>query len=256
MWGQPEPDLWDRWTAHDPSSTQVVDHSAWGTFLDRYLVTNTESGINLVRYADVTAEDHRALEDYIGQIASVNVDTLNRDEQYAYWLNMYNAITMDVILDHYPVSSIQRIRISPGLLTFGPWGAELVTVNGIALTLDDIEHRILRPIWQDPKIHYGVNCAAIGCPNLQPVPFTSANVHDRLEQAATEFIRHPRGLTVANGRLTLSSIYDWFDEDFESSVEGIIRHVTPYLADDVAEEIRSYTGRVRYRYDWSLIDAS
>ena len=98
----------------------------------------------------------------------------SRDEQLAYWINLYNALTVKVILDHYPVKSILDIDISPGWFSIGPWGKKLVAVEGVEISLDDIEHRILRPIWRDPRIHYALNCAAVGCPNLLREAFTGA----------------------------------------------------------------------------------
>ena len=107
----PEADLWSRWERHDPAGAARVDHAAWDRFLSRYLVTDHPSRINRVRYGDVTAEHRRELDSYIGDLQAVAVSELNRDEQEAFWINLYNALTVKVILDHYPVSSITKIDI-------------------------------------------------------------------------------------------------------------------------------------------------
>ena len=95
----------------------------------------------------------------------------------------------------------------------GPWGRKLFTVEGVPVSLDDAEHRILRPIWQDPRIHYAVNCASIGCPDLWPEAYESFNTDRILDQAAVNFINSDRGVKIEGGRMTVSKIYEWYDED-------------------------------------------
>ncbi len=247
----PRADLWPRWQAHDPASTVAVDHTPWQRFLDAYLMRDDPSGINRLRYARVSAADREALAGYLERLQSVPVSELNRNEQRAYWINLYNALTVKVVLDHYPVSSITRINLG-GLFSRGPWNARLATVEGQGLSLNDIEHRILRPIWKDPRIHYAVNCASLGCPNLQGRAYTAANADELLEEAARGYVNHPRGARFQDGVLVLSSIYDWFREDFGGSRQGVFRHLLRYARPALAEMLRGYGGRIRYEYDWTL----
>lgn len=251
----PKARLWERWTAHDPSSTDTVDHGAWDHLLARYL-RESEDGINRFAYRDVTALDRALLEDYIARLTRLHVSTFGRPEQYAYWVNLYNATTVSLILSHYPVDSILDIDISPGLFRFGPWDAKLLAVEDEELTLNDIEHRILRPIWQDPRTHYALSCAALGCPNLAPHSFTAANTDALLESGARAYVNHKRGLEYRNGDLIVSKIYDWFREDFGGSEEGVIAHLRRYAAGDLARRLGRVNGIVRYRYDWTLNDAA
>ncbi|MFP4508521.1 MAG: DUF547 domain-containing protein [Spirochaetaceae bacterium] len=253
----PQAELWPRWEAHDAQSTTIIDHSEWGRIIDRYLVTGTESGVNLFRYADVSDTDRSALQAYIDRLSEVEVSRLNRDEQIAYWLNLYNAVTVELILEHYPVDSIRDITISGSAFNRHPWDAVLVEVEGEDLTLNDIEHRIIRPIWQDPRIHYAVNCASIGCPNLQPEPFTGANYRDLFDIAAGEYINHPRGARFEGNRLHLSEIFNWYSEDWDDDIAVIVGHLLEYAEDSLAEQLRSfadggYRGRIAYSYDWNL----
>jgi hypothetical protein len=247
----PDADLWPRWQAHDPGSTRTIDHSRWASFLDEYLVIGHSSGVNRVRYAEVSRTDANSLDAYVARLQRVSVSGLDRDEQFAFWVNLYNAYTVKLILDYYPVESIRDIDLS-GLFTRGPWDKKLMEVEGEELSLNDIEHRILRPIWQDPRIHYVVNCASIGCPNLPPDPLTASNLENVLERAADEYINHPRGASVEGNMLYLSSIYDWYEEDFDGSLEGVKDHILEYAERALAREIRNHDGRVRYRYDWAL----
>jgi len=178
----PSAELWERWLNHEPDSELTIDHQAWSTFLNRYLKADHSDGVNRVAYSAVTEQDRQSLRDYIQRLSTAPVSTLNRSEQKAFWINLYNAITVDVVLTHYPVRSIKKIRL--GGLFSGPWDAPLVTIEGEALSLNDIEHRILRPIWRDPLIHYGVNCASLGCPNLLQEAYTGRNVDRLLAQNA------------------------------------------------------------------------
>lgn len=248
----PKADLWPRWQKHDPASTQKIDHSAWDRFLKRYLVTSHPSGINRVRYYAVTPEDRAVLKSYLKKLQSIPISDYNRAEQKAYWINLYNALTVEVIRSRYPVASIMDINISPGLFSRGPWGAKLLGVEGEKLSLDDIEHRILRPIWKDNRVHYAVNCASLGCPNLQPVAYTSDNLDLLLEQGAREYINHPRGMAIKDGKLQVSSIYVWFQEDFGGSAEGLMEHWLKYANSTLAEMLKNYSGGLEHDYDWRL----
>ena len=146
-------------------------------------------GVNRVAYGYVNKEDRQALDAYIRYMAAISVETLSRDDQLAYWINLYNTLTVKVVLTHYPVDTIRDIDISPGLFSDGPWDKKLIHIDGEAISLNDIEHRILRPIWRDPRLHYALNCASIGCPNLLRSAFTGATVNQVLEEAAAEKIK-------------------------------------------------------------------
>ena len=246
----PQAELWPRWEAHDPSSSRTVDHGEWDAFLEAYLIVDHPSGVNRVPYAGVSSADRQALQDYLDRLQAVEVSGLNRDEQIAYWINLYNAATVDLILDNYPVDSIRDL--GEGIFSNGPWDDELLTVEGEALTLNDVEHRIVRPIWRDARIHYVVNCASIGCPNLQPVALTAENWDRVFADAAVQYITHPRGVRFDGRRLVLSSIYDWYVADFGGDLAGVKEHVADYLDAATAERLMDHDGRVSYEYDWSL----
>jgi hypothetical protein len=252
--GAPKSDPWNFWDAYDAGSTVTIDHSPLAAFLDAYLVTNHPSGINRVDYGAVTEGDREKLNEYVRELQDVHVRSLNRQEQKAYWINLYNAMTLKVILDHYPVKSIRDIDLTKGAFSDGPWDAPLMHIEGQAVSLNDIEHRILRPLFGDNRIHYAVNCASLGCPNLQPVPYTVSNLEELLNRGAREYISHPRGVTIDGNRMILSSIYKWFQEDFGDTVEGVKEHLEMYAPPDLADAIRSFHGKVKYHYDWSLND--
>ncbi|WP_046020949.1 DUF547 domain-containing protein [Magnetospira sp. QH-2] len=249
--GAPAADLWPRWQAFDPDAHGTVDHAPWGRFLERYLRPGAD-GITRVAYAQVTAPDKERLSRYVAGMASIPVSRLHRDEQQAFWINLYNALTIKVVLDHFPVESILDIDISPGFFTNGPWGKKLLEIEGEALSLDDMEHRILRPIWRDPRLHYALNCASVGCPNLQATPYSAIHMEAMLDDAARQFINHPRGARVDQGRLTVSSIYVWFKSDFGGADEGVLAHLRRYAAPGLKANLSSIKAIADDDYDWSL----
>lgn len=236
-----------RWNA---ASEDVVDHSAWRRFLSAYVKTGGD-GVNRVRYDAVASDDRKRLDDYINALAARSPARLNRNEAFAYWVNLYNALTVRLILDHYPVQSIREIKPHP--FAVGPWKMELVTIAGVPLSLDDIEHGLLRAHWRDPRVHYAVNCASISCPNLLKRPFTSAELDSMLEDAARSYVNHPRGVRFArDGTLILSSIYEWYAEDFGADERDVIAHLLQYARPALAAEIGAAQSISDYEYDWSL----
>lgn len=252
----PKSELWERWAAHSPTDTAIIDHSEWDAFLARYLVVQSAS-VNRVAYAKVSDADRKRLDDYLSALSAVGISNFSRNEQRAYWINLYNALTVDVVLDHYPVESIRDISISPGFFSIGPWKKKLIRVEGEEISLDDIEHRILRPIWKDPRLHYSVNCASLGCPNLMPTAFTASNSEGLLDQGARDFINSDHGARFdAQSRLIASSIYDWFQEDFEGNEAGVIAHMRLYANPALMVRLESATEVYDFDYDWTLNDAT
>lgn len=246
----PQAQLLPRWLAHEQNSTVHVDHDLWGKFLNTYLVAGSHGNASLIRYAQVTPEDKIALKKYLDIMSALPISQLNRAEQKASWINVYNALTVQIVLEHYPVNSIKDIRSS--WLSSGPWDLKLFTIEGERLSLNDIEHRILRPIWHDNRLHYAINCASIGCPNLQPQPFSAENSEMMLNQGAYDFINSPRAVRFVNGTLILSRIYDWFKTDFGTNTQQRLHHLQQYATPTLASKLQHYHGSIDYTYDWRL----
>lgn len=227
-----------------------VDHSDWSQLLNRYVQQDTQ-GVNRVAYQAFTSKDRDRLDRYLAQFQDTDVSLLSRDQQLALWINLYNAATVDVILENYPVDSIRDI--SDGLLSFGPWDDPVIVVNGRSLTLNDIEHRIIRPVFKEPRIHYALNCAATGCPNLMNRAWQAHTLERDLAAAERAYVNDPRGVTVgADGKLTLSKIYVWFREDFGATEADVLARLQTVADPELAAAIKAQ-GRVsRYAYDWSL----
>ena len=250
--GAQKAELWARWQKNDAASKQKIDHSAWDAFLKKFVVAPHPSGINRVRYQAVTAVDFKSLQDYLRSMQAVVISNYNRNEQKAFWINVYNALTIDLVLSRYPLTSIRDINISPGFLARGPWGAPLFSIEAEKLSLDDIEHRILRPIWKDNRVHYAVNNASLGSANLQPLVFTGDNTEGLLEKGAREFINHPRGVDIQKNRLQVSSIYVWFQEDFGRDAEDLMEHWQKYADPQLTDALEKYSGGLAHDFDWRL----
>ncbi len=248
----PSADLWSFWQTTVKDSTQLVDHSPWDALLTKYLITEHASGINRFQYAAVSKDDKQSLDNYLTQLQQIKVRTLNSAEQKAYWINLYNALTIKVILDHYPVKSIMDVDISPGFFSNGPWDAKLLTIEGEQLSLNDVEHRILRPVFNDNRVHYALNCASLGCPDLQREAFTAGNTEQLLGKGAESYINHPRGAQLVDGKLQVSSIYKWFQADFGDSSQQVIIHLQKYARGSLAETLTAYTGKLSFSYNWDL----
>ncbi len=243
--------------ANAPSKSEVtIDHSAWDSFLAKYV--KRQGNATRFDYKGVLPEDRQRLKNYISKLEAVDPSKLDRPEQFALLANLYNAKTVDIVLDHYPVASIKDISLGGGLVatfTGGPWKKKVTKLGGEDLSLDDIEDGILRPIFHDPRVHYALNCASIGCPNLQPWAFTGAKLDSQLDVAAREFINDPHGVDASIKTLRTSSIYSWFKEDFGGNDKAVIAHLRKYASEALAKRLDGFQAIDGYFYDWKLNDA-
>ena len=251
--GAPEPKEIAGWGVSDETSTATIDHSPWQEILDGYVRTD-DSGVNLFDYAAISskAAETAKLDDYLGFLQGLDPRAYSRAEQMPYWINLYNATTVQVVLSEYPVDTIRDIH--EGVIpNTGPWGDVHANVNGQDLSLDDIEHGILRPLWRDKRIHYAVNCAAYGCPHMLATAFTAANTEQLLEAGARDYVNNARGVDfVDDDFIVISSIYQWYAEDFGDTEESVIEHLLEYADENLAARLEGFEGSIDYEYDWSL----
>ncbi len=245
------------WDASDENSVARIDHGAWQDILNDYLHVH-DSGVNRFDYGALkaSARDFAKLASYLASLQSLDPRDYSRAEQKAYWINFYNALTVQVVADAYPVKSIKDISESllGSLGIFGgPWDDVHAKVAGLDLTLNNIEHGILRPIWRDNRIHYAVNCASYGCPNLCPTAFTTDNTEELLDAGARAYVNHPRGVEFMDDDfIIISSIYKWYAADFGGTEKSVIEHLVKYADKALAARLRKFTGSVDYEYDWNL----
>ncbi|MDP1555998.1 MAG: DUF547 domain-containing protein [Hyphomonas sp.] len=230
--------------------TQVpAEHADWTRLLKKYVKAGSD-GITRIDYAGLAAseKDRAALDAYIARFAEADLSEKS-DANFAAWANLYNAVTVRHIVERYPVKSIKD-----GYLT-GPWKRVTARAGGSEVSLDAIEHRILRKTWGTPDVHYAINCASYSCPNLPHKAWEAASLRQDLDAAARAYVNHPRGVTVTSRGLNVSEIYNWFEEDFGGSKSSVIAHLLEHAEPELAAKIRALPRIVHYQYDWSLNDA-
>lgn len=231
------------------ASMVKAQHAQWTRLLAKY-VHDSDDGINRIDYGALKANaaDRAALDAYIARFSDMDLSGTN-DAAFAAWSNLYNAVTVRYIVQKYPLGSIKD-----GYVFGGPWKKIMVPVGGRNLSLDAIEHQILRPGFDDPRVHYAINCAAFSCPNLMAKAWEPATLDADLDAAARAYINDPRGVRATDRGLVLSSIYDWFAADFGGSKQDVIDHLLKYADTGLAKEIRANPKIRSYDYDWSIND--
>lgn len=216
---------------------------AYGDLLHDYVHAGSKAGIdaNLVDYA-AWAKDPRHVQIMKG-IAAVDVSALAPQAAKVFWINAYNLLTIDLIVKNPEIKSIKDL----GTLLQSPWKAHSWKIAGRDLTLDDIEHGILRKMG-DPRIHMAIVCASLSCPDLRNEVYLSERLDTQLNDQTRKFLTNTtKGLRVDNSALTLSPIFKWFAEDFggDKGVLAFVRKYGPTVSD--GSSISDY-----FDYDWSL----
>ncbi len=229
-------------------------HSLFTQILQDYVHTG------LVDYRALCSDSR--LEEYIGQLVKTNPDTIPTDEgKLAFWLNAYNAYTLKVICDNYPVESINDLHF--GGLIIGTvlkktiWDEDFVIINHEKMTLNEIEHEIIRPVFKDPRAHFGLVCASIGCPPLRNEAFEAAKLDEQLDDQGRKFLRDTskNNFDLSERIARISKIFDWFSGDFGKNDAEILIYIAQFLPDDIAGAIRSNPKQWKVKhtkYDWDL----
>ncbi|TNF68036.1 MAG: DUF547 domain-containing protein [Gammaproteobacteria bacterium] len=244
----PKKELLNHWVSFDPLSKADIQYPIWQHFLNQYLIEKPHQ--TLINYKKITPNDKKLLSDAIKRLESIKIYQYNRNEQLAYWINLYNMETIYLILEHYPVKSIKDI--SSGFFSFGPWDMELLTVDGKKLSLNNIEHGIIRAIYNDPRIHAAVNCASISCPNLDAKTYQGNTIDQQLNQAFKAFVNSPKGVSIKNNKLYLSEIFNWYGIDFGDSKKNILRFIKLYANPELKNKLQAFNDFEFMSYNWNL----
>lgn len=243
-------ELDERWVEYSETSEEQIDNSNWQQVLDDYLVSDTDSGVNLFDYEGLLDDGREPLDEYVNLLKNVDPLTLGRGEQKAYWINLYNALTVQLILDNYPLATITKLGSNP--LEFGPWNEPATIINGIELSLNDIEHSIIRPLYDDYRIHFAVNCASIGCPNLATEPFNGTELDEQLDAAAADYVNHPRGIKFEGSALHLSTLFEWYSDDFGDNQSEVLATLGKHADPEAQTALLEFKDTPVYAYDWGL----
>jgi hypothetical protein len=233
--------------------TEGSMHSAFDTLLQRYV---SEAGVDYAAW-HANESDRQGLKDYIASLEQTPISQLEeqaggRDIALAYWINLYNAATLNLVLDGYPTTSIKKL----GGLFSSPWKQDIVEVEGEKRTLNEIENDIIRPRFEDPRIHFALNCAARGCPPLRAGAFVAENLDAQLEEQTRAFLGNPKQNWIdEEGNLRLSKILDWYKDDFVKEAGSVQAYVRPYMTKPGEAGPDEETRVKHLDYDWSLNDS-
>jgi hypothetical protein len=240
-----------------PLAGVAFEHKPWDELLKKHVVVLDGGKASQLRYRGM-AQDRAALKDYLFQLSAVTEGEFNgwsTSEQMAFLINGYNAFTVEKILTRYPdIGSIWDF----GKIFGNPFKDQFFVLLGNKRSLDWIEHQALRKNFAEPRIHYAVNCASIGCPMLREEAYVAARLEAQLEEQARRFLSDRSRNRLRDGRLEISRIFDWFKEDFEPRQKYFARHAD-LLGDDAKQREAIGAGKFELRfldYDWSLNDAS
>ena len=216
------------------------------------LAKHTRDG--LVDYESFKTE-HPKLKEYLAYLAGINPDELSREDAFAYYINLYNAATIDLILKNYPgIDSIKDI----GGFFGNPWKIEFITLKGKKVHLDHVEHEILRPTYRDPRLHFAVNCASLGCPLLHANPFEGETLDATLDELTRQNMADPAHTRLEGDNLYVSKVFGWFGEDWGGEKDKIA-FVRKYSSPKQAAEIDQLGDSFNLKYshwDWTLNDPS
>ena len=232
------------------------DHGPFDQVLQEYV---NDQG--LVRYAALAA-DRAQLDAYVDSLghsspASHPDRFPTREHELAYWINAYNAFVLRGVIDAYPIASVKDAFVLSGF-----FNRQTFVAGGREMTLDHIENKIIRPTYQEPRIHFAVNCAALSCPQLENRAFIGPDLDDRLERALTRFAQDPNHVRRRGKQLYLSKILDWYGKDFSAwfppnrpnpeAMPTIVNYLRPYLLPDLAAELTEDIAIEYNDYDWAL----
>ncbi|MEM1041522.1 MAG: DUF547 domain-containing protein [Bacteroidota bacterium] len=236
------------------TAPETFDHSAFTAVLAEVV---DERG--LVDYAALTA-DPAPLDAYLADLAATDPSNLADADRLAFWLNVYNACTLKLIADNYPVGSIRDVVEGAFVpLVNTPFKVEFVVVGGETRTLDKVEHGIIRPEFGEPRIHFALVCAAVSCPPLRAEAYAGDLLDAQLDDQARRFLANPDKNRVPAGdeTIALSKIFDWFSGDFGEGPTGLQAFLAPYFDGAVRETLEAGGYDVNYLpYDWSLNDTA
>jgi len=239
-----------------PLACVAFEHQPWDALLKKHVALIDGGTASRVRYAGM-AQDRAALTRYLHSLSSVPESEFNswpKPEQMAFLINAYNAFAVEKILTRYPdIKSIWDF----GRVLGNPFRDEFFALLGSKRSLDWIEHATLRKRYTDPRVHYAVNCASIGCPMLREEAYVADRLETQLEEQARRFLSDRSRNRLRAGRLEVSKIFDWFREDFEPRARYFARYAE-VLGDDAQqrEALRSQKIPLQFLdYDWSLNDS-
>lgn len=226
------------------SSVQAAEHQTWDTFLGNHVKNG------LVDYK-AAAVDDGLLRKYLDQLGTTDFQKLSGSDRLAYLINAYNAYTVALVIDNSEgkelVASIKDI----GGFFSSPWKKEIARLGGSLYTLDEIEHKLIRSHFSDPRVHFALNCASISCPPLASFAYEGSMLNEQLDSQTRNFINSAENTYLKGTTLHISKIFDWYEDDFTS---GVLPFIKGYAQGELAKQLstKKEPSLSYMSYDWSL----
>ncbi len=226
------------------STSEPIQHDIWDGLLSKHVQPD-----GTFDYKGM-AQDRAQFDEYIKLLEThhPNTNHWSRDESIAYWMNAYNAFTVQIVLDNYPVGSIKDIK---GGITFvsSVWDQKFITIEGQEYDLNNIEQGILRKYYKEPRIHFAVNCASISCPPLANFAFTGDKVDEQLDEVARLFLADTSKNQITRDEVNISKIFKWYKGDFTDG-QSLLEYINQYTDVDISPK-----AKINYNdYYWGLND--
>lgn len=226
------------------AGTKPVSHAQFSELLEKYV---DDQG--LVDYEGLASEIPK-LKSYLELLSNnaPNDSNWSDSDKMAYWINVYNAFTIELVLRHYPVESIKDIGSVINIpFVSSPWDIKFIEIAGKKYDLNNIEHNILRKLWDEPRIHFAVNCASLSCPKLMQEAFEGEKLDRQLDERARSFINDDFRNAISENEASISKIFSWYEGDFTKHM-SLKEYINQYSRVKIDEETP-----IRYKdYDWAL----
>lgn len=235
--------------------SQSFDHSLYDAVLKRHVKSGK------VNYKSLKSD--KDFQTYLDMLSKANPNALpTREEKIAFWINAYNAFTLKLIIDNYPVKSITELSALGKLTAFvgdSPWKREFFSISGKKMTLDEIEHKILRESFAEHRVHFAANCASNSCPVLRPEAYTAEKLNHQLNEQAKQFLKDTlrNRIDLKTKTIYISKIFDWYQDDFKKSAGSLEKYLADYIDDEnIKRMLLNKEFKIEYLdYDWGLNEA-
>ena len=219
------------------NTDEKVNHSTWSGMIKMNI-----SSKGVVNY-EAFKKDVSKLNEYLRELSETKItSSWSKKDKMAFWINVYNAFTIKLILNNYPVKSIKEID--------KPWDQKFFSIDGKSMSLGEVEHNILRK-FGDPRIHFAINCASASCPRLIQVPYTAKNLESLLERQTIEFINDPFYNTITSYTVNVSKLFDWYKKDFKEHSGSVINFINKYSKVSIGNQ----KNKGYKPYDWTINSA-
>lgn len=240
------------WDDVEPQSLINVDHSAFKEVLNAYISDQHPSGIARFNFNAVSELDKNKLKGYLDYLQLLEPRQLNEAEAKAYWVNLYNAATLKMVLEAYDDDRVKSIREArTGVFSAQPWKRKLVTISQQKMSLEEIHNGVLRPMYKDHRLHFALFFFSLGGPDVSSMILEGENNDEVLDTLEKNFFSHYRAARLNGSELVLSELFETYDTDFAENSSALIQYISQHVSEEIAAGLLTVTD-IRFEYDWSI----